>query len=116
MELLIEGNLEKMSNKQLHKQWRKEFNQVCLERDKNKCVFCDETNKLDVHHITDRHEMPNGGYVLSNGITVCELHHWECEEFHMVGTSKPEYHPDALYIKIGSSYDKAYEDSLKLSE
>lgn len=110
------NNLGNMSDKKLHKQWRKEFNQVCLKRDKNKCVFCNQTENLDVHHITDRHDMPNGGYVLANGITVCEDHHWECEQHHMGNECKPEYLPEALYIKIGSSYEKAYDDSLKLSE
>ena len=30
---------------------------------------------LDAHHITDRNEMPNGGYVAENGITLCEVCH-----------------------------------------
>jgi hypothetical protein len=104
-----------MSQKQNHKKWRKQFNEDCLKRDKDKCVFCNETINLDVHHITDRKEMENGGYVMSNGITVCHVHHYYCEQFHMTGGGcKLEYHPDALYIKIGSSYEKACEDSKNL--
>lgn len=103
-----------MSNKQNHKRWRKQFNEDCLERDKNKCVFCDCTGKLDVHHITDRHDMPNGGYVKTNGITVCEVHHLLCEEFHMTGYCLPQYHPDELYKKINSSREQAILDSENL--
>lgn len=100
-----------MSQKQNHKKWRKQFNEGCLERDGNKCVFCDVTESLDVHHITDRHDMPNGGYVLSNGITVCETHHLMCEEHHATGHAVVGFHPNDLYGKINSSYSKAYIDS-----
>jgi hypothetical protein len=103
-----------MSQKQDHKRWRKEFNEVCLKRDGNKCVFCDKTNGLNVHHITDRHEMPNGGYVLSNGITLCSEHHWMAEQWHITGTAESGYHPFDLYTKINSSAKKAYEDSENL--
>lgn len=103
-----------MSQKQLHKKWRKDFNESCLKRDNNKCFFCDIKDELDVHHITDRHELPNGGYVLSNGITLCSEHHLLCEEFHMNGHCQEEYHPDNLYRLIGSSYEKAFEDSERL--
>ena len=103
-----------MSTKQNHIRWRKKFNDDCLKRDNNQCVFCKSRNNLDVHHITDRHEMPNGGYTKSNGITVCDEHHPLCEEFHINGTCLPEYHPDQLYIKINSSYEQAFIDSENL--
>lgn len=103
-----------MSTKQDHKRWRKEFNEGCLERDGHKCRFCDETTDLDVHHITDRHDMPNGGYACSNGITVCGDHHIMCEEYHMTGSCDPKYHPDNLYLIIGSNYEQAFNDCLKL--
>ena len=103
-----------MSTKQDHKRWRKQFNELCLKRDKNKCVFCHVVIDLDVHHITDRHEMPNGGYAPSNGITVCNEHHLLCEEFHATGNAAIGYHPDDLYAKIGSSKSKAYIDSENL--
>ena len=103
-----------MSQKQNHKRWRKEFNEVCLKRDGNKCVFCDITNSLDVHHITDRHDMPNGGYVLSNGITLCSEHHLLAEEWHSTGEGFLDYSAEELYKKINSSYDKAYADSENL--
>lgn len=103
-----------MSTKQDHKRWRRLFNEGCLKRDKNKCVFCHVDIDLDVHHITDRHDMPNGGYALSNGITVCEEHHLLCEEFHATGHAAIGYHPDDLYAKISSSKSKAYIDSQNL--
>lgn len=105
-----------MSTKQDHKRWRKQFNEDCLERDGHKCVFCDVTEDLDVHHITDRHEMPNGGYVISNGITLCPDHHMMAEEYHMTeGEScQPGMWPADLYKKIGSSYIQAVMDSEKL--
>lgn len=106
-----------MGNKWQHRLWRAAFNMVCLKRDKNKCVFCGKKENLDVHHITDRHDMPNGGYVLSNGITVCEEHHLLCEEYHRNdGICQPAYHPDQLYKMIGSSHEKAVADSEKLSQ
>ena len=102
-----------MSTKQDHKRWRKEFNEVCFERDNHKCVFCNETEDIDAHHITDRHEMPNGGYVISNGITVCTKHHLKCELYDINGDEEI-YTPNALYIKINSTFDTAYNDSLNL--
>lgn len=98
------------STKHKHKRWRKQFNDDCLNRDGHKCVFCDETVHLDVHHITDRHEMPNGGYVMSNGITVCQGHHLACEREQLLNP----YSREICYERIGSSYEQAYEDSLKL--
>jgi len=50
---------------------REHFRNEVLERDGNKCKFCPRTDSLDAHHITDRHDMPNGGYVKENGITLC---------------------------------------------
>lgn len=103
-----------MSTKQDHKRWRKAFNDDCLKRDKHKCVFCNIDVNLDVHHITDRHEMPNGGYAVSNGITLCEHHHLLCEEFHATGKAVIGYHPNDLYAIISSSHSKAYIDSQNL--
>lgn len=94
--------------KQKHKIWRKLFNESCLRRDKNKCVFCDSTEDLDVHHIVDRHDMPNGGYSSSNGITVCKDHHLSCE-FREKGFTE-----DILYDMIGVTFDQAYQDCLDL--
>lgn len=100
-----------MGDKQNQKRWKKVFNEECLTRDRNKCVFCEVKDNLDVHHIVDRGLMPNGGFVKSNGITLCSKHHWDAEHFHMTGESLPGFSPDELYKKINSSYDKALRDS-----
>lgn len=105
-----------MSNKQNHKRWRKEFNASVFDRDESVCKVCGGGGKLDAHHITDRHDLPNGGYVPSNGISLCEPCHIKAGEHHITnGASWPEgFHPNDLYAMIGSSYEKAYEDSAGL--
>ncbi|PWR32200.1 hypothetical protein DK308_15580, partial [Listeria monocytogenes] len=65
-------------------------------------------------HIIDRSDMPNGGYVKSNGITLCSEHHLCAEQFHITGTAIVNFHPDDLFKIINSSYEQAYKDSLKL--
>jgi hypothetical protein len=64
---------------------------------------------LDAHHITDRHEFPNGGYVLQNGISVCDDCHLKAEQFHSTGTPFPGFAPEDLYRIVGSSFVEAYE-------
>lgn len=91
------------------KQIRERFRIRVLSRDKFKCFFCDAKKELDPHHITDRHLMPNGGYVEENGITVCKEHHMKCEEWHFMGSGDIRYSPEALYKLIGSSKEKAVE-------
>ena len=117
------------------KQIRANFRNAVFERDKHTCRCCNtkgisrqdgETPNLDgksaafldAHHITDRSEMPNGGYVEENGITVCDACHLKAEKFHSTsGESwKEGFHPDDLYVIIGSSKDEAWEASLSLSK
>jgi 5-methylcytosine-specific restriction endonuclease McrA len=99
------------------KKIRARFRDGVFERDKHKCVFCTCTENLDAHHITDRSEMPNGGYVRSNGITLCSNHHVLAEHFHISGGVEWTIgmHPDDLYARIGSSKEQAMRDSEKLS-
>lgn len=92
---------------QKKKKARADFRNEVFKRDGYKCVFCPMTIELDAHHITDRTEMENGGYVKENGITVCKDHHILCELFHSTGKCRPEYRPEALYGMIGSSYEMA---------
>jgi hypothetical protein len=69
------------------------------------------SDNLDAHHITDRSLMPNGGYLLENGITVCkDSCHMLCEKFHITNGKdwNKNLHPDDLYNKIKSSYILAY--------
>lgn len=95
---------------------REKFRNAVFSRDGHKCVFCDCTDNLDAHHITDRNLLPNGGYVKENGITLCPFHHETAEHFH---SSKGEYWavgflPEDLYKVIGSSYEQALAASERL--
>lgn len=73
--------------------------------------------ELDAHHITDRNEMPKGGYVPENGITVCkEDCHFKVELFHINEGKEwsDGLHPNDLYKMIGSSYELAIRKSEQL--
>jgi 5-methylcytosine-specific restriction endonuclease McrA len=95
---------------------RNNFRSSVFARDGNKCVMCDETVGLSAHHITDRNEMPNGGYVLENGITLCPECHIKAELWHQTDGENflIGYTPYNLYIKIGSNYRIAYKKSITL--
>lgn len=102
------------------KEIRKNFKNAVFKRDHYTCKVCNTQRNeedLDAHHITDRNEMPNGGYVASNGITVCkEECHMMVEEFHISGGKNwcDDLHPTDLYNLIGSSHEQAIEDSNQL--
>lgn len=103
------------------KRLRKEFREGVFKRDGHHCVMCGSTIDLDAHHIVDRHKMPNDGYAISNGITLCGGErlgscHMKAEFFHIKEGKEwiKEFHPDDLYKKIGSSKEKAIEDCEKL--
>lgn len=110
---------------------RQSFRDTVFDRDNLTCRVCGvigtrklmtlgqnmiHADKLDAHHITDRSEMPNGGYVKENGITLCPRCHEDAEEYHR--TEKKHWisglHPNDLYDLIGSSYEEALEASEKL--
>jgi len=97
------------------KQIRINFRTVVFERDHNKCVFCGK-DAVDAHHITDRNDecFINGGYVLENGISLCEEHHLICERFHISEGEEWHYgyHPDDLYKRINSSKKLAIKKDL----
>lgn len=60
---------------------RDAFREGTFARDNHKCVFCGEP-AVDAHHILERRLFTGsqaGGYFLSNGASVCEKHHLECE-------------------------------------
>jgi hypothetical protein len=62
--------------------------------------------ELDIHHITDRKEMPNGGYVPENGIALCrDGFGMDCHAKAELGFQK--YMPSDLYRIIRSSKEKA---------
>lgn len=121
---------------------RRKFREAVFKRDGYRCVVCGfessperVDHELDAHHITPREEMPNGGYVKENGVSLCDpsktgkplAHgcHYMAEQ-HLLTLSvqgdfqrviyKPHesmypYTPQALYEAIGSSYEKAVEAS-----
>jgi 5-methylcytosine-specific restriction endonuclease McrA len=100
---------------------RKAFRDACYKRDGFRCAMCSfksskdkAEQELDAHHITDRREMPNGGYVKENGISLCAGCHQKAEEFHSTGVAHPGYAIADLYLKINSTLEKAIEASEKL--
>jgi hypothetical protein len=108
------------------KQVRANFRNATFKRDGYCCIVCKkqatETTAeaiLDAHHITNRNELPAGGYCKENGATLCKgddgtsCH--EKAEMWLSGEAQPEgYSPDDLYRLIGSSLEKALSASLKL--
>ena len=94
---------------------RNKFKNDVFERDNHKCLFCGK-DAVDAHHIIDRNEMPNGGYVKENGISVCEEHHLKCEKYHMSDGKQWDigFHLNDLYEKIKSSYVIAIVKSKRL--
>lgn len=101
------------------KQTRDHFRQAVLARDGHRCVAClayektVTTKRLVAHHITDRNDAPNGGYVAENGISLCEKCHRKAEIFHETegGLYEKGFLPADLYALIGSSLAKATEAS-----
>ena len=120
------------------KRVRGAFRAAVLGRDRYRCVMCrkpgtdrqggdghkpfhpdvpgDQLVPLDAHHITDRNQMPNGGYVPENGITLCDDGcHRLAEVFHQTGIPHPGFSPADLYALIGSSPETARKASLELA-
>lgn len=111
---------------------RRNFRESTFDRDGYRCRWCNNgpiydspESIFDAHHITDRHDMPNGGYVPENGITLCKYDengyednscHMKAERFHISGGVEWEegMHPNDLYKLIGSSKELAVKKSEKL--
>ncbi|MBP3955764.1 HNH endonuclease [Gemmata sp. G18] len=108
---------------QRKKQIRQKFRDAVFHRDNFTCRTCgffsapeSAENELDAHHITDRNEMPNGGYVAENGISLCAPCHEKAEAFHRGEPIPPGFTPADLYALIGSSEDEARAASERLGE
>jgi len=102
---------------QRKKQIREKFRNDVFSRDNHRCKVCEEdSEKLDAHHITDRNEMPNGGYVSENGISLCEPCHEKAEVWHssLKDDFVDGYQPNDLYVLINSNYDLAHKKSEQL--
>lgn len=92
---------------------RDKFREAVFARDKHKCVFCNLPAK-DAHHILERRLWTDGGYYISNGASVCEQHHLECEKTTIsveqvreaCGITKPiipdDLYDDQVYDKWGN--------------
>ena len=100
---------------------RKDFRDVVFKRDRHTCQGCGYTpprgavveDHLDAHHITDRHDMPNGGYVAKNGITLCKV----LKNCHLKAEKgEPGFEREKLYKLINSSYEDAVRHSEKLGD
>jgi len=57
---------------------REDFKSLVFKRDSNKCVICGQS-AVDAHHIIDRSIWSDGGYYLSNGVSLCAEHHLSAE-------------------------------------
>lgn len=109
------------------KEVRPNFRNSVFKRDGYCCKICkykplpeNLLKELDAHHITDRNEMPNGGYVKENGISLCNGEdgcHMKAEIFHITQGESWELgmHPDDLYKLIGSSKELAIKSSNNLN-
>ena len=104
------------------KEIRRKFREAVFKRDGYRCAACGMKSskdhaeeELDSHHITNRNEMPNGGYVKENGIALCkDSCHKKAEEYHSTGVAVPGYSPDDLYKLINSDLEKAIAASERL--
>ena len=97
---------------------RDEFREAVFARDGYKCVVCGaRENGLDAHHIIDRKLFYNGGYYLSNGVSLCSPCHIKAEDPNAVREFLPFalreragiteiILPDKLDSKCGNNYDK----------
>lgn len=60
---------------------RSQFRENCFQRDNHRCVvpWC-EREAVDAHHIIERSEWRDGGYIQKNGASVCSHHHKAAEK------------------------------------
>lgn len=103
------------------KQIREAFRLAVFTRDGFKCRICGTHGDLDAHHITNRNQMPEGGYVVENGIALCAKHHIDAEDAWCTqqnGKKMPvelaQFSPENLYRIIGSSKELARRKSMRL--
>lgn len=119
------------------KQVRRRFREAVFQRDRYRCRCCGRAGldrqggdawrkfhplaaesqlvELDAHHIVDRSQIENQGYVVENGISVCSECHMKCEAYWSTGVAEPGFAPDALFALIGSTAEQAHEAARKLN-
>ena len=87
-------------------------------RANSKCEVCgftpSDTKELDCHHIINREQIPNGGYVKENGIILCSYCHIQAEKFYETGVAESGYSVEDLFKIIKSSKELAVNKSKKL--
>jgi 5-methylcytosine-specific restriction endonuclease McrA len=88
------------------KELRRAFREAVFARDNNVCRKCGQPAS-DPHHIIDRSEIVNGGYVVQNGISLCADCHLKAEAQHSTGTPILGYSRADLFEIIGSSEEQA---------
>ncbi|MEK6235790.1 MAG: hypothetical protein N2C14_13865 [Planctomycetales bacterium] len=104
------------------KEIRAAFRAAVFQPDRYRCRVCGlqsspekAAEQLDAHHITDRHEIANGGYVKENGVSLCKAKCHVLAESHHNGETPPNgFSPSELYNRIGSSLARAERASEKL--
>lgn len=52
-----------------------QWSSIIKSRNGNKCIYCDETDHLDAHHLAPKAIYPSLRFNINNGITVCKGHH-----------------------------------------
>lgn len=92
---------------------RDQFREAVFTRDHRKCVVCGLPG-VDAHHIIERRLFPDGGYRVSNGVTLCENCHLAAEATLIepetlrrdAGITEtvlpPHFFPDGVYDKWGN--------------
>jgi 5-methylcytosine-specific restriction endonuclease McrA len=94
------------------------FQDAVFKRDHNKCAHCGSADGITFFLISPRGEMPNGGYVLENAVTLCHDCYKRAKYFYGKMPDNawryPDHDPRELYKLIGSDFDMALEASLKL--
>lgn len=103
---------------------RANFRNAVFGRDDYRCRVCGKTSDLDAHHITNRNDMPYGGYVTENGISLCEYCHIKAEDVDQyVRGLRPDgddldnsYLNIELYKLIGSSKEIATKACERLKD
>lgn len=83
-------------------------------RDHHRCVICGSEGPLDAHHVTPRKQLPAGGYVAANGVTLCDRPggcHAQAEHCLENDHDNAVYGPVALYRRIGSSPEQTRAES-----
>jgi hypothetical protein len=92
---------------------RDEFRRQVFARDQMRCVVCGSPAQ-DAHHILERRLFDDGGYYLSNGASLCGVHHIEAEQTTLTVESLREkarilapaiprhFYPDERYDKWGN--------------